>query len=154
LWVVAGYESIAFLLPPEDIRAHLRVRHREDEFRLRKSVDFLTPSPADAHRLYGWGRRLTDVAARQPELFDAPHVQSAAQVELFENLLMTLGSAVQSESSPHDLARQRHDRVVQIAEDYVLAHPVERVHVTDLCQAAGVSERTLQYAFKQIRCCI
>ena len=32
--VKAGYESIAFLLPPDDIRTHLRGRHREDEFRL------------------------------------------------------------------------------------------------------------------------
>jgi hypothetical protein len=39
-------------------------------------------------------------------------------------------------------------RVVQITEDYALAHTAERLYVTDLCEAAGVSERTLQYAFK------
>ena len=39
---------------------------------------------------------------------------------------------------------------MQSAEDYVLSHTVERLYVTDLCEAAGVSERTLQYAFKEV----
>jgi hypothetical protein len=43
-----------------------------------------------------------------------------------------------------------HSRVVQIAEDYALTHTAEPLYVTDLCEAAGVSERTLQYAFKEV----
>jgi transcriptional regulator GlxA family with amidase domain len=39
---------------------------------------------------------------------------------------------------------------VQVAEDYALSHPAERLYVTDLCEAAGVSERTLQYAFREV----
>ena len=30
--VAGGYESVSFFLPPDDIRAHLRGRHRENEF--------------------------------------------------------------------------------------------------------------------------
>lgn len=148
--VAAGYESVAFLLPPDDIRAHFRGRHREDEFRLPDGVELVTPSPATAHGLYRWGRRLIDLAVRQPEMFDLPQTQSAAHVELLENLLATLRSTVQVESAPHDLTRQAHSRVVQIAEDYALSHTAERLYVTDLCEAAGVSERTLQYAFKEL----
>jgi AraC family transcriptional regulator, ethanolamine operon transcriptional activator len=148
--VAAGYESVSFLVPPDDIRAHLRGRHREGEFHLPCGVELLTPSRATTHRLYRWGRRLTDMAARQPEVFDLPQPQSAAQVELFENLLATLRSAAQVESTPCDLAPRTHSRVVQIAEDYALAHIADRLHMTDLCEAAGVSERTLQYAFKEV----
>jgi AraC-like DNA-binding protein len=148
--VAAGYQSVAFLLPPGDIRGHLRGRQREDEFLLPQSLELLTPGPAAAHGLYRWGRRLIDLAARQPEVFDVPQTQSAAQVELLENLLATLRSAVRVESAPHDLTRQGHSRVVQIAEDFVLSHTAERLHVTDLCEAAGVRERTLQYAFKEV----
>ena len=43
-----------------------------------------------------------------------------------------------------DLTRQAHSRVVQITEDYALAHTAERLYVTDLCEAAGVSERTFR----------
>lgn len=148
--VAAGYESVCFLLPPDDIRAHLRGRHREDEFHPPHGVELLTPTPTTAHELYDWGRRLADVAARQPELFDLPQTQAAAQVELLELLLATLGSAVQVESSAHDLTRQAHSRIVQIAEDYALSHTADRLYLTDLCKAAGVSERTLQYAFKEM----
>jgi len=148
--VAAGYESVAFLLPPNDIQDHLRLRHRTDDFRLQKSVELLTPSPAAAHRLYRWGRRLTNVAVRQPELFDIPQAQAAAQVELLEILLATLSSVVQVELTPQEVTRQRHSRTVQLAEDYALSRMSERIHVTDLCEAAGVSERTLEYSFKEV----
>ncbi len=148
--VAADYESVSFLLPPDDIRAHLRGRHREDEFRLPHAVELLTPSPAAARGLFRWGRRLTDMAARQPEIFDVRQTQATAQVELIENLLATLRSVVQIKSTPHDLTRQGHSRVVQIAQDYALSHAAEPLYVTDLCEAAGVCERTLQYAFKEV----
>jgi AraC-like DNA-binding protein len=148
--VAGGYESVSFLLPPDDIRAHLRGRHREDEFRLPNGVELLRLSPAAAHGLYGFGRRLADVAARQPEVFDLPQTQAAAQIEVLETLLAALGSAGHVESAAQDLTRQAHSRVVQIVEDYALAHTAERLYVTDLCEAAGVSERTLQYAFKEV----
>ena len=148
--VAAGYENVAFLLPPDDIRAHLRGRNREDDFRPQSQVDLLTPSPAAAHGLFRWGRRLTEIAARQPELFDIPQAQAAAQVELIENLLATLYTVVQTELTPHEVTRQGHSRAVQLAEDYALSHAAEKLRVTDLCEAAGVSERTLQYAFKEV----
>lgn len=148
--VMAGYESIAFLLPPDEVQSHLRGRHREGEFGPQKCVDLLTPRPAAAHGLYRWGRRLTDVAARQPELFDVPQTRGAAQVELLENLLATLHSVVEVEWTPHEVTRQRHSRTVQLVEDYALSHIEERLHVTDLCKAAGVSERNLQYAFTEV----
>jgi AraC-like DNA-binding protein len=150
-FVVTGeYESVSFLLPPDDIRTHLRGRRREDEFRLPNGVELLQPDPASVHKLYGFGRRLADLAARQPEMFDVPQTQTAAQIELLETLLATLGSAGHIASVAEDLTRQAHSRIVQVAEDFALSHTGERLYVTDLCEAAGVSERTLQYAFKEV----
>ena len=148
--VAASYESVSFFVPPDAIRAHLRGRHREGELRLPDGVELLQPDPAAAQALYDWGRHLVNLAARQPQVFDLPQTQTAAQVELFETLLATLGSATNVEFAPRDLTRQAHSQVVQIAEDYACAHTAERLCVTDLCMAAGVSERTLQYAFKEL----
>jgi AraC family transcriptional regulator, ethanolamine operon transcriptional activator len=148
--VAGGYESVSFFLPPDDIRMHLRGRHREDEFHLPNGFELLKPSPDAAHGLYNFGRRLADVAARQPELFDVPQTQTAAQIDLLETLLASLGSAGHVEAAAEDRARQTHSRVVQIVEDYALSHTAEHLHVTDLCETAGVSERTLQYAFKEV----
>jgi len=148
--VEANYESLSFLVRPDDIKAHLRGRHREGEFRLPRGVELLAPGPTATRRLYRWGRRLIDMASRQPEVFDVPQTRLAAQFELFENLLETLSEVVQVESPPHELTRQSHSRVVRAAEDYALSHAAERFHVTELCEASGVSERTLQYAFQEL----
>ncbi|HVP10149.1 MAG TPA: helix-turn-helix domain-containing protein [Phycisphaerae bacterium] len=148
--VAAGYESVSFFVPPNAIRAHLRGRHREGELRLPDGVELLQPDPAAAQALYDWGRHLVNLAARQPQVFDLPQTQTAAQIELFETLLATLGSAANVEIAPGDLTRQAHSQIVQAAEDYALVHTAERLCVTDLCMAAGVSERTLQYAFKKL----
>lgn len=148
--VAASYDSVSFLVPPDEIRVHLKGRHQEDEFRFPDGVELLMPSPAAAHRLYRWGRRLTDMASRQPEVFELPQTQSAAQIELLEILLATLRATGHIEASPHDVTRQAHSQIVQIAEDYALSHAEEHLYVTDLCEAASVSERTLQYAFKEL----
>jgi transcriptional regulator GlxA family with amidase domain len=77
-------------------------------------------------------------------------MQAAAQVDLLESLLTALGSVDDTDAVLRDPTRQAHCRVVRAVEDFALAHTTERLYVTDLCEAAGVSERTLQYAFKEV----
>jgi len=148
--VASGYESVAFLVPPEMLRVHAIGRHREEEVCVPLDIKFLTPPTVAVRELYEWGRRLVELAARQPDVFDVPQTQSAVRVELLEKLLTTLGSASQLEPSQHEHTQQVHSGIVKVAEKYALSQVAERIHVTDLCEAAGVSERTLQYAFKEL----
>jgi AraC-like DNA-binding protein len=146
----AEWESITLLLPPADIRAHFRDRGREEDFRLPHGAEMLQADAAMVRQLFDWGKRLVDVAARQPALFnDRKDQRAAAQVEMVEALLATLGSTRGFESARADNVRQSQTLVVKAAEDYALAHVDERVYVTDLCRAAAVSERALEYAFKE-----
>ena len=62
----------------------------------------------------------------------------------------TFGAGIGKANSAFPTASSCYSRVVQITEDYALSHTAERLYVTDLCEAAGVSERTLQYAFKEV----
>jgi len=39
---------------------------------------------------------------------------------------------------------------VRLAEDYAMTQGSARLYVTDLCRITGVSERTLEYAFKEV----
>ncbi len=55
--VAAGYESIAFLVPPDATRAPIQGRHGEDEFYLPHGFELLTPSASAVHRLYRWAPR-------------------------------------------------------------------------------------------------
>jgi transcriptional regulator GlxA family with amidase domain len=54
------------------------------------------------------------------------------------------------EPSRSDRTRQAQSLIVKVAEDYALSRAGANVYVTDLCQASGVSERTLEYAFKAV----
>ncbi len=149
--VEAGYQNVSILLPPQDVRAHLAARHRDDEFHLPLGVEMRQVDPARVRELFEWGKRLADVAARQPAIFnDGPRERAAARVELFEMLLAALGDSEAFEPTRDDLTRQAHSLVVKQVEDFVLAHVDDHVSLSDICRAAAVSERALQYAFKEV----
>jgi AraC-like DNA-binding protein len=146
-----GWESITLLVPPDDIRKHLAARRRAGEFRWPRRIEVLRTDPAQARVLFGWGRRLTATASRTPALFDQGRAgRDAAQAELLETLLAAMHSADALEPVGTERTRRAHSRIVTIAEYYALACVGERVHVSDLCRAAGVSERTLEGAFKEV----
>jgi AraC-like DNA-binding protein len=149
--VEAGYESIAFLVRAQDIKRHLIARGREADFPVPRGVEALQVNAVMVRALHDWGRRLVDVAARAPHIFDEGRQERiAAQVELLETLLATLGTAIDFEPTRSDRARQARSDIVRVAEDHALSRVHEGVHVTDLCAATGVSERALQYAFKEV----
>jgi AraC family ethanolamine operon transcriptional activator len=149
--VDAGWESMTFLLPPQEIRAHLTARQREREFRLPQGVEMLHVNVERVHRLFDWGKRLVDSAVLDHALFNESETErGAAQVELLETLLATLEVANDFEPSRSDRTRQARSAIVKIAEDHALSQTDARLYVTDLCRVTGVSERTLEYAFKEI----
>jgi len=146
-----GWESITFLIPPEDILAHLTARQRESEFHLPRGVESLH---VDAERVRGLFEReklLVDSASQEPTRFDEqPKKRVAARDELLETLLATLRVADDFESTRSDRTRQAQSAIVKTAEDYAMSQTGDRLYVTDLCKVAAVSERTLEYAFKEI----
>jgi hypothetical protein len=100
-------QSITFLLPPEDIRAHLTARQRESGFHLPGGVEPLQVDAESVRGLFEWGMRLVDSALQQPALFDQQTKERlAAQNELLETLLATLRVAGEFESTRSDRTRQ------------------------------------------------
>jgi AraC family transcriptional regulator, ethanolamine operon transcriptional activator len=147
----AGHESISILLPLVDIRAHLLVRRREEEFRMPRGVEALQAEAAMVRRLFDWGIRLVRMAALQPSLFnERKEARAAAQVEMIEMILTTLGSSTDFKLSRPDQVHHSQALIVKAAEDYALSHTDDRVYVGDLCRAAATSERALEYAFKNV----
>jgi AraC-like DNA-binding protein len=149
--VEPDWESVTFLQPPQEIRDHLTVRQREHDFHLPEALDVLQADPADARRLFDWGKRLAMTAARQPGIFnEGPNERRAASVELFEILLPIIRRAGPLESTRSDRTRQAYAEIVKIAEAYALDRIGEHLSVTDLCRVTEVSERTLEYAFREV----
>jgi len=148
--VDAGWESITFLVQPQEVSEHLIARQRGSEFRLPHGVEPLRVSEENGRTLFNWGKRLVALAARQPDLFNERRQERiAARVELLETLLATLGGAVDLEPAGDDRARGAQSLIVKTVEAYALSRIDEQLHVSDLCRAAGVSERTLEYAFRE-----
>ena len=151
LVVEAGYQSVACLLPPEDIRGQLASRQRDGDFHLPNGMEPLNVDPDKARQLFDWGKRLADTAARQPALLnDGVRERAVARDEMLEALLATLGDAGDHEPTRDDRTRQAHGLVVRKAEDYVLARAGDHVSVSDLCRVTATSERALQNAFKEV----
>jgi AraC-like DNA-binding protein len=149
--VDAGFEDVALLVHPQVIKDHLVARGREGDFRMPCGVEFLQVDADKVRTLYESGRQLVDVAAREPRRFDDGRKERAAvQVELLEMLLSTLDTAGSFEPTTSERTRQAHSLVVKAAEDHALSRIDDPVQITDLCRAAGVSERALQYAFKEV----
>lgn len=147
----AGWESVTFLLPPQEVSLHLTARHRESDFCMPHGVETLRVNEERGRRLFDWGKRLVGVAARHPALFnDRRDERVAARAELIETLLANLGEADDFEPTRGDRTRQAQSLIVKTAEDHALSRTGEQLYVSDLCRAAGVSERTLEYAFKEI----
>ncbi len=147
----AGYESMAFLLPEEDLREHLAARQRDAGFHHPRGIEPLHVDPERVRGLFEWGKRLMDVAARQPAIFnEGPRERNVARIELLETLLATLDDADVLEPTRDERTRQAHSLIVKKAEDYVLSRAGEDLYVSDMCRVAAVSERALQNAFKEV----
>lgn len=148
--VDTNWESMTFLVESEEMGRHLRARGRQGEFRLSQGVELLEANAGRVRSLFDWGKRLIETAARQPLLFDERKYKIAAQVELFEALLHALDTAAHVEPSRSEATRQARSAVVKTAEDHALSRIGEPLYVSDLCEAASVSERALEYAFGEV----
>jgi AraC family transcriptional regulator, ethanolamine operon transcriptional activator len=146
-----GHESIAVLIHPQCLLQHVSARGRREEFRWPRGVEVLGAVPALARRLFRLGKRLVTTASINPTLFDEDcSARDGAQVELLETLLAAMDSADTFEPRGNERTQQAHCRIVASAEQHALAKSAEQVYVSDLCRAVGVSERTLECAFKEV----
>jgi AraC family ethanolamine operon transcriptional activator len=149
--VDGGYESIAVGVPPADLEAHLRVRQQRDQVRPQHAMELLVCDATKARAFFSFGKRLADTATQQPDLFEGrKDVCAAAESELLEMLLQAIGSSEEYTVTRSDKTQQSYSQLVRLAEDSALAQTDRAPHVADLCRAAAVSERTLEYAFKKI----
>ena len=149
--VQGGYESVTVGVPPINFGAHLRARRLWHRLQPQRAMNLLDCDEKKARAFFSFGRRLADAAAHHARLFEEnKEVRAAAQIELMELFLDAIGSSEGHEVSRPDNTRRAHSHVVQLAEEWALTRNDYPIYVADLCKAAGVSERTLEYAFQEI----
>ena len=146
----SNWETTTFLLPPDFVRNHLVGRQRGDEFSLPHGLDMLEVSISSAQKLFNWGKLLVETAASQVSTFnEQKDGLLAIQCDLIENLLETLGTGKDFQTSGSERTKQRQSLIVKIAENYAQSQNCTNIYVSDLCHVTGVSERTLEYAFRE-----
>jgi AraC-like DNA-binding protein len=84
--------------------------------------------------------------AAPPQALDDPGVRRFQEEVLLTTLVHAAGSATETRED----SAETHRRVVQRALEVLEASRDEPVYLSDLCEASGVSERTLRSAFQRI----
>lgn len=148
--VAANHESIAFLISSEFLKAQMEARGRNTD-KHRYNGSQLVPSDGfSSQELHAFHRRVVDTAVQRPEVIEDPETNRAVEVELIDGLLAALGPADDVAARTEDRTYRRYSDLVKRAEAYALSHTDSQVHVSDLCLAMAVSERTLENAFNEV----
>ena len=149
--VAGGYESVAFLVPPQALSKHLALRANKENFVMPEGPEVWHPAAETAREQFELGVRIAEEAENAPEIFNDSHwARSGAQVEFVDSLFATIESCDPEEAVDTDKKGISYSRIVRTCEDFTLNLNGRRPYLSELCATANVSERTLQYAFKKI----
>ena len=149
--VDSGYESVALLVPPQVLHKHLVLRRIKTEFAIPDYPVLWHPAAELAQDHFELGARIAESAENTPEIFNDSHwTRYGAQIEFMDSLLATIESCDPDDAVEADKKGKSYSQIVKKCEDYTLNLDGRRPYLSELCATANVSERTLQYAFKDI----
>jgi AraC family ethanolamine operon transcriptional activator len=109
----------------------------------------VTSSPAGCRALTTHLREVLALAEARPDLLAQPRTRRTVEQECVRRLV-----AVIAQSTGGDRAAcwsSNRERLVRRADDYLRACRGAPLSLLELCRELGVSERTLHYAFREVR---
>ncbi len=149
--VEGNYESVALLVPPKVLEQHLSLRGRQQEFSMPDGAEVWHPDVELARHHFELGVRIAWAAEKNPQIFNNSHwARYGAQVEFMDSMLATIETCAPDEHVNTDKKGKNYSQIVRACEDFTLDIEERRPYLSELCAAANVSERTLQYAFHDI----
>jgi len=149
--VESGYESVALLVPPQILHKHLALRRTRTDFNFPEDIEIWYPATEVAETLFKLGARIAQAAEDAPGIFNDNHwARHGAQIEFMDSLLAVIESCSPDETVRSDKTGKSHSQIVRKCEDYTLNLDGRRPYLSELCATANVSERTLQYAFRDM----
>ena len=149
--VDSGYASIVLLVPPNVLNEHLTLRRTRTSFEFPKNVEVWQPGAVDGQTLFELGTEIAAAAEKNPEIFNNNHwARFGAQIEFMDSMFAAIESCNPDEAVDTDKKGKSYSQIVQTCEEYTLNLGGRRPYLSELCKASNVSERTLQYAFRDI----
>jgi AraC family ethanolamine operon transcriptional activator len=108
-----------------------------------------TSSPARCRAMTAHLRELLDLAQARPNLFVQPRTMRTLEQECVRRVVELIAQSTGGDRT--ECWSSNRERLVRRADDYMRACPGGPLSLFDLCRELGVSERTLHYAFQQVR---
>jgi AraC family ethanolamine operon transcriptional activator len=140
------YQLVALTVDGDLFRQEVPVLGGFDPDERLVGKEVVTPSPAHCRALCSHLVGSFDLAQAQPDLL----AQSGRWIEQ-ECLRHFAGLLSRSKDDRTACNPSNRARVVRRAEESMRAHLGDPLSVLDLCRELGVSERTLHYAFQEVR---
>ena len=145
------YENIVLLVSPQILARHLALRGKKGAFVIPEEYEVWHPTAEVARALFELGTRIVEAAENNPAIFnDSRRARYSAQVEFMDSLFATIESCAPDESVEAGRKGKSYSQIVRACEAYTLKLDGRRPYLSELCNTARVSERTLQVAFKHI----
>jgi AraC-like DNA-binding protein len=149
--VDSGYESVAWLVPPKVLHKHLALRGIKADFAIPEGHEVWSPETEVGRILFELGEGIAEAAENSPKIFnDNQRARFGAQVEYMDSLFTAIESCNPDETVDTDKKGKSYSQIVRICENFTLNLDGRRHYLSELCATANVSERTLQYAFRDI----
>jgi AraC family ethanolamine operon transcriptional activator len=140
------YQLVALALDADLVRQEVPVLGGFDPDKHLAGKEVVTTSPTYCRDLWSYLVGLLDMAQAQPGRL----AQSGRWME--QECLRHFAELLARPNDDRDACQpSNRARVVRRAEDYMQAHLRGPLSVLDLCRELGVSERTLLYAFQEVR---
>jgi len=144
--ILGGNRWALISLRPEDFARHLRALEKEELKPTASKRRLIIPAPLATQALRGVLERVRDAAVTRPDLLARAEARRAMEQSLLTEVVRAIGSG-QGESPAREESPRR--RILGTAAEFLrerLDHPI---YLADLCEATGVSERTLRNAFQE-----
>jgi AraC family ethanolamine operon transcriptional activator len=109
----------------------------------------VTSSPACCRALTTHLRGLLTLAEARPDLLARPRTRRAVEEECVRRVVAVIAQSTGGDRT--ECWSSNRERLVRRADDYMRACLGEPLSLLDLCRELGVSERTLHYAFQEVR---
>ena len=139
-----GHEQLVILIDSSLMRSNLP-EEMVASLEVAAAAHRLPASREDIRYLENWFDRLIDRAIQMPEMLHHPAVLQSVEEDIFRQLANTVSISLEPPSRPLcSLRRKGLDRALE----YLREADVENQSIPEISRAAGVSQRTLEYAFR------
>ena len=151
LVVEAGYESATLLISPSELRTQIYARWRGGEIQFPSGAEVWSADTTLTRQFFELGASIAETARLDPEVFDLhERTGEEAREALLDALLAVLATRAPRELKRKEKTKRTYSDIVGLCQEFALERISDRLYMSDLCEVAGVSERTLQYAFREV----